>query len=273
MNYYEKHVGDYIRDTVSLSMVEDGAYNRLMDQYYQTERPLPLDKSMLYRLARAGSGIERKAVEFVIQYFFQETSEGYVQKRIASEIAKYQDKQRKAKASANARWGSIKTDANGMRTHTEGNAHQTPHTNHQSPDLKPVVIHTEVMSPSEISEIDQTCADPQPEIKAGTAGSCCKTMIRQGIHGCNPHHPTLMALLQAGASEQEFAHAARSAVDKGKPSFAYVIGTVKRQREDAAKLILHQGRLPNAQELLEESNRAATAGWVPPEMREVEHAN
>lgn len=61
--------------------------------------------------------------------------------------------------------------------------------------------------------------------------------------------------------------AAKSAVAKGKENFAYVIGTVKRQREEAAKLILHQGRMPNRQELLESSNRAATKGWLPPELR------
>ena len=42
MHEFYKHVGDYIRDTVALDMVEDGAYNRLLDQYYLRELPLPL---------------------------------------------------------------------------------------------------------------------------------------------------------------------------------------------------------------------------------------
>jgi len=81
MNYYERHIGDYIRDTVSLTMLEDGAYNRLLDQYYQTERPLPADKKEIYRLARANSAPERKAVDYVLQRYFEATSEGYRQKR------------------------------------------------------------------------------------------------------------------------------------------------------------------------------------------------
>lgn len=105
-------------------------------------------------------------------------------------------------------------------------------------------------------------------VQPGVAGACCKTMISHGVQGCNPHHPTLRALLQAGAVEEEFVQAARSAAAKGKASFAYVIGTVKRQREEAAKLVLHQGRMPNRQELLEASNKAATEGWLPPELRE-----
>lgn len=104
----------------------------------------------------------------------------------------------------------------------------------------------------------------------GIAGACCKALIQLGIQGCNPHHPTLLALLNAGAAEDEFAQAARNALAKGKTSFAYVLGTVKRQREDAAKLVLYQGRMPNTQELLESSNRAAADGWVPPELRQAD---
>jgi uncharacterized protein YdaU (DUF1376 family) len=110
-------------------------------------------------------------------------------------------------------------------------------------------------------------------VSPGLAGACCKTLARHGVQGCNPHHPILLALLQAGAVEDEFVQAAGNAVAKGKANFAYVIGTVKRQREEAAKLVLHQGRMPNKQELLESSNKAATEGWLPPELRETRHAN
>lgn len=84
----------------------------------------------------------------------------------------------------------------------------------------------------------------------------------------NPSHPTLIALIEAGADPNEFRHAAREAVAKGKPDFAYVVGTVRRRREEAAALVLHKGRMPNKQEALEEANRTATAGWKPPELRE-----
>jgi uncharacterized protein YdaU (DUF1376 family) len=103
---------------------------------------------------------------------------------------------------------------------------------------------------------------------SAAAGACCKALIQLGVQGCNPHHPTLHALLNAGAAQDEFMQAARYAAARGKASFAYVIGTVKRQREEAAKLVLHRGRMPNRQELLESSNRAASDGWLPPELRE-----
>lgn len=143
MNYYERHIGDYIKDTVSLSMLEDGAYNRLMDQNYQTEKFLPLDVKEIYREARAHTLLERKAVDYVLNKFFTKTEKGYSQKRIEAEIARFQDKQRKAKASADARWNKDKTptesnanastshDASDMRTHSEGNALQSPVTSNQ----------------------------------------------------------------------------------------------------------------------------------------------
>jgi len=161
MNYYERHIGDYIRDTVSLTMLEDGAYNRLLDQYYQTGRPLSLDRKMVYRLARATSAAERKAVDFVLDTFFQHTEEGYTQKRVQAEIERFSEKQRKAKASAEARWSKSKGNANAfelhgasdMRTHSEGNAHQTPDTNHQTP-VKPTTTTDVVVADS------QPAADP-----------------------------------------------------------------------------------------------------------------
>lgn len=124
--------------------------------------------------------------------------------------------------------------------------------------------HTESFHPESFEA--KTLHSVQP----GMAGTCCKTLARHGVQGCNPHHPTFLALLKAGAMEEEFVQAARNAAARGKASFAYVVGTVKRQREEAAKLVLHHGRMPNGQELLESSNKAAAKGWLPPELRNTE---
>lgn len=93
MNFYDKHVGDFIRDTVGLSMIEDGAYNRLLDQLYQTEKPLPLDKKEVYRMARATKASERKAVDYVLAKFFTSSSDGYTQKRAQAQIEEYWDRE------------------------------------------------------------------------------------------------------------------------------------------------------------------------------------
>ena len=148
---------------------------------------------------------------------------------------------------------------------TPATATQTPDTRHQSPEVNPEVIHTVSESESPLREIPPDSAPVQPCTPAGEA---CMAIKESGIPTTNPSHPTLLALLKAGADANEFRIAAREAVAKGKADFAYVIGTVRKRREEAAALVLHQGRMPNKQEALEASNRSATAGWVPPELRE-----
>lgn len=140
MNYYEKHVGDWIKDTVSLDMTEDGAYNRLVDQCYQSEKPLPADIKEVYRLARANKPAERKAVDYVLGKFFDLGPDGYTQKRVQAEIARYSDKQAKARASADARWNKAKShsdgNANASGSHDGRNALQSPVPSNQTPDTK-----------------------------------------------------------------------------------------------------------------------------------------
>jgi uncharacterized protein YdaU (DUF1376 family) len=143
MNYYEHHLGDYAQATAHLSFLEDAAYSRLIRKYYAQEKPLPADIPAVQRLVGARIKEEREAVEIVLREFFVLLDDGWHNRRCDEEIARYHDKQMKAKRSADARWSREPSqsdgNANAMRTHTEGNAdgmlssHQTPDTNHQSP--------------------------------------------------------------------------------------------------------------------------------------------
>lgn len=117
MNYYEHHLGDYMRDTAHLSLLEDGAYRRLIDAYYVRERALPADLKECCKLARAASKVERDAVVYVLGQFFELAEDGYRQKRCDEVIAKYTDKKTKASASANARWSQSERNANASKTH------------------------------------------------------------------------------------------------------------------------------------------------------------
>lgn len=96
MNFYKRYMGDYLRDTLRLSMLEDGAYNRLIDCYYSSEEPLPLKKEELYTMTRSLSAKDREAVDKVLDRFFTLTADGYRHKRIDEEIEKS-----KVKAEAN----------------------------------------------------------------------------------------------------------------------------------------------------------------------------
>lgn len=88
MNYYPHHIGDYITATAHLTMLEDGAYRRLLDLYYSTEKALPRERKALYRLARARTKEEQEAVDVVVEEFFDETDAGWFHSRCDEEIEK-----------------------------------------------------------------------------------------------------------------------------------------------------------------------------------------
>lgn len=141
MNYYERHIGDYLKDTAHLSLLEHGVYGRLMDVYYTRECAIP-DKDAA-RLIGARSKEERAALAAVLaEFFIQEESGDWVQMRCEREVERFKDKQRKAKASAEARWSAQRPQSDGnanaspdaMRTHSEGNA---PRARPQTPDTIP----------------------------------------------------------------------------------------------------------------------------------------
>lgn len=88
MNYYERHLGDYARDTSHLSMLEHGAYNLLLDRYYATETGIPEDKA--HRLACARSRDERAAVDMVLSEFFTLRDGIWQHKRVDEIIEAYQ---------------------------------------------------------------------------------------------------------------------------------------------------------------------------------------
>jgi uncharacterized protein YdaU (DUF1376 family) len=93
LNYYEKHLGDYARDTTHLSMLQHGAYNLLLDRYYVKEAPIPADQ--VYGVAKATTKPERAAVDSVLREFFILQDGAWHKNRCDEEIEK---KNRKAAA-------------------------------------------------------------------------------------------------------------------------------------------------------------------------------
>lgn len=93
MHYYNFNIGDYIKHTMHLSPEEDLCYRRLLDLYYDTEQPIPIDIPRVSRRIRLASEI----VESVLKEFFEITEEGYRNRRADAEIEDYHayiDKQR-----------------------------------------------------------------------------------------------------------------------------------------------------------------------------------
>ena len=104
MNYYPFHIGDYASATRHLSWDEDCAYRRLLDAYYTSEKPLPLEERSICRLVLATTPEQRQAVMTVLSEFWERTDAGWVNRRADAEIAEMRIKQQKQRDKANKRW-------------------------------------------------------------------------------------------------------------------------------------------------------------------------
>jgi uncharacterized protein YdaU (DUF1376 family) len=85
MHYYSFHIGDYRSSTAHLSNAEDLAYRRLIDMYYDTEQPIPVDTQRVARRLRVGIEV----VSAVLDDFFTLADDGWHHERCDEEIEKY----------------------------------------------------------------------------------------------------------------------------------------------------------------------------------------
>lgn len=90
MNYYERHLGDYAKQTVHLTMLEHGAYTLLLDRYYASEAGVP--DAEKYRVSRATSKAERAAVDAVLCEFFRLVDGSWIKNRCQEEIERARER-------------------------------------------------------------------------------------------------------------------------------------------------------------------------------------
>ena len=243
MNYYEHHLGDFLKDAGHLSMLEEGAYRRLLDRYYISEGPLPADKRIVYKLARASTAPERRAVDYVLGQFFCETSEGYRQTRADAEIQKYSERAARSRENGKGGGRPRKTQQvnsgipSGNPPATQTEPSQSPIPNPQSPDVLESPSQ-DTHAPTPVSRAPDPPPGSVPPHVPTPASAVCVLLRSMGMLDGHPDHPQLRALLAAGATIGEFECAARDAVGKGK-GFAYAMAVVRGQREAAARIAIH----------------------------------
>lgn len=154
MNYYQHHIGDFIRDTARLTDSQSMAYLRMLWLYYETEQPLDTDvDAVAFKIGANASDVHQ-----ILRHFFFEHDGKWHHPRCDKEILAFREKSDKAKKSADARW----KNANAMRTHTDSNANaskidanQEPITNNQEP-ITNNQIKTKTAKPSGLSASDLT---------------------------------------------------------------------------------------------------------------------
>jgi uncharacterized protein YdaU (DUF1376 family) len=96
MHYYQFNIKDYSFATIRMSLMEDLAFRRMLDLFYESEKPLPCE---LKRIAKLIGMIDhQEEIRDVLNEFWKETENGWVNSRANDEIEKYKSKAQSARA-------------------------------------------------------------------------------------------------------------------------------------------------------------------------------
>jgi uncharacterized protein YdaU (DUF1376 family) len=151
MHYYKFNISDWHLATSHLTLEEETVYFRLINFYYDTEKPIPLETQSVIRRLRLGT--YTAMVEGVLHEFFVKQKDGWHHVRCDDEIEKYHHK-----AETNQKVGKLggrprkinNLDENPKKTEmvSENNPQVTLTTNH-----KPITNnHIKTITPDGVSE-------------------------------------------------------------------------------------------------------------------------
>lgn len=90
MYYYKLNIADWHLATSHLMLEEEAIYFKLINYYYDTEQPIPVETQTVIRRLRLGNYLDM--VTLVLQEFFILESDGWHHIRCDQEIEKYHDK-------------------------------------------------------------------------------------------------------------------------------------------------------------------------------------
>ena len=154
MHHYDFHIGDYMKATAHLSNEEDLCYRRLLDMYYDTEAPIPLETDWVSRRLRIGTEV----VIAVLSDFFIKREDGWHSLRCDEEISHYKaicEKNREV-GKLGGRPKKTQTVANGNRLETQtvsvGNRLETESNPNQEPVTSNQIKEGEASPPSDFAE-------------------------------------------------------------------------------------------------------------------------
>ena len=90
MHYYKFNVSSWAKDTSHLSLKEEAIYLRLINYYYDYEKPIPIKTQMVLRKLRMAD--ESETVDLILEEFFTKTKNGWTHHHCDKLIADYQKK-------------------------------------------------------------------------------------------------------------------------------------------------------------------------------------
>jgi len=220
MNYYSFHIGDYRGATAHLSNDEDLCYRRLLDMYYDTQKPIPVDTQWVSRRLRVGLDV----LENVLLDFFALKQDGWHNTRADKVLDEYiaTAEKNRLNGKKGGRPPSVKTrtenplgsqsvaSGNHLGSGIEGN--QEPITNNQKPRTKTKSLPLnppagEIVYPAGLDTIEfkSVWAEFQQhrlEIKKPLTPTALRNgLLRAADLGLEKAIPALRAAMAAGYSQ------------------------------------------------------------------------
>jgi len=253
-------IGAYLADTQHLTRDEHGAYLLLMMAYWRNDGPLPDDDKRLGAIVKA-TPREWKSLRTTMAEFFTIADGAWSQKRVDAELeaarARSKKNTERAKKASQARWEQAAEDALSIPTSDAPSILEAlpEHVLEECP-----TSHTNTLVTKE-----QGYLYPPMEAEGPSPfGAACLAMKAVGLSDTSPGNPKLRALVQAGATVEEFVDAARKALS-AKAGFSYALTVVENSRKAAATMAsqLHQGTLPAAETAYQRSMRERMAEVAP----------
>lgn len=187
MNYYKRHIGDYIKTTAHLSLLEHGIYSRLIDVYYTREDGIP--ESQAARLIGARTKDELSALKIVLNEFFVCIDGLWVNEQFQEEI-----EVQKSKAERNREVGK-----KGGRPHKSGN-----------PEITQTVSEN---NPGCLQEETKTVSENNPSVRGTTSHKPITNKPLKDITPARQGSPKVSSLEISESAMQEAGISAELAVE------------------------------------------------------------
>lgn len=244
-------VSRYLDDTDDLTTEQHGAYLLLIMSGWKRGGYLPDDDTKLANIAKL-SPARWRAHKATIRAFFQRDEESgqLIQKRLMIEIkragrlsvVRAEAARQRSKPAAIARANAPPiAPANDPAIDPANASAIVGAIAEQLGDYRGSPIPSPTSSPTTSATPTQNTLASLAARDASThAGEATKAMRAAGIADANPSNVKLIAMIEQGATLDEFAAAAAKAVRAGK-GFGYALGIVKGDRDDAAKTKLAPG--------------------------------
>lgn len=254
------YMGDYLTATMHLSTLQHGAYLLMLIACWQRGGAIPDDDEQLAAITKLAPAQWKKTAA-VLRDLFVKTERGLENARLSAELARAKSvsDMRAEVGKMGGRPPKQKQKETNWFPLGEANDKQNETQSH-SPSQ---VIGTQPDVAKEEGYLHPLVETPEPILPA----AACIALKSVGVADTSPGNPRLRALVEAGATLEEFIDAGRKAVD-AKAGFAYALKVVENARLQAAQMAsqIYRGPIaaaaPNKQVAIEQRNQAAVDEWL-----------